>query len=111
MGTKNNPGSFDCYANAKPDEPMFILLGRDPHAPNAVRSWAMARVDAIIKGTKPESDRAMVSEAMACANAMDTYRKSISTVCTCFAPSPYVLVNDGVSVTTCFVCNLRIAAP
>lgn len=29
MGTKNNPGEFDCYANAAPDEPMFILLGRD----------------------------------------------------------------------------------
>ena len=26
MGTKNNPGKFDCYANAKPDEPLFVLL-------------------------------------------------------------------------------------
>lgn len=29
MGTKNNPGAFDCYANAEPDEPMFVLLARD----------------------------------------------------------------------------------
>lgn len=29
MGTKNQPGSFDCYANAKGDEPLFVLLGRD----------------------------------------------------------------------------------
>lgn len=37
MGTKNNPGTFDCYANAAPDEPMFVLLGRDKHAPLLVR--------------------------------------------------------------------------
>ncbi|HAW11807.1 MAG TPA: aspartate decarboxylase, partial [Chloroflexi bacterium] len=30
MGTKNNPGKFDCYDDAHPDEPMFVLLGRDP---------------------------------------------------------------------------------
>ena len=23
MGTKNNPGSYDCYANLDPDEPYF----------------------------------------------------------------------------------------
>lgn len=40
MGTKNNPGKFDCYANAHPDEPMFILLGRDERAPELVRMWA-----------------------------------------------------------------------
>jgi hypothetical protein len=28
MGTKNVPGKFDCYANALPDEPTFVLLGR-----------------------------------------------------------------------------------
>jgi hypothetical protein len=30
MGTKSNPGPFDCYAKAEPDEPMFVLLARDP---------------------------------------------------------------------------------
>jgi hypothetical protein len=43
MGTKNDPGAFDCYANAKPDEPMFILLGRDCHAPTLVWLWASLR--------------------------------------------------------------------
>lgn len=43
MGTKNNPGAFDCYANAEPDEPMFVLLGRDKHAPALVYLWAMLR--------------------------------------------------------------------
>lgn len=33
MGTKNRSGDFDCYANAEPDEPMFILLGRSAKSP------------------------------------------------------------------------------
>lgn len=43
MGTKSNPGSFDCYANAEPDEPMFVLLGRDKHAPTLVWLWSVLR--------------------------------------------------------------------
>jgi hypothetical protein len=65
MGTKNNPGTFDCYANAEPDEPMFVLLARDPAAPYLVRRWA---------GLRP-SDRAKVIEAMECADSMDAWRK------------------------------------
>ncbi len=44
MGTKQRPGSFDCYANALPDEPMFILLGRDPLAPFLVSVWSAVRM-------------------------------------------------------------------
>ena len=40
MGTKNNPGEFDCYENAEPDEPIFVLSARDPSAPLIVRQWA-----------------------------------------------------------------------
>ncbi|MFT5445863.1 MAG: hypothetical protein ACI9DC_001024 [Gammaproteobacteria bacterium] len=36
---KSNPGSFDGYENAHADEPMFVLPGRDPHAPFLVRAW------------------------------------------------------------------------
>ena len=63
MGTKNKPGTYDCYANAEPDEPMFILLGRDPFAADLVDYWANIR----------ESKRgpsAKVDEARACAKAM-----------------------------------------
>jgi hypothetical protein len=38
MGTKNNPGNFDCYLNAASDEPMFIVLGRDPIGAGLVRA-------------------------------------------------------------------------
>jgi hypothetical protein len=78
MGTKNNPGKFDCYANADPDEPMFILLGRDPHAPNAVRQWAYDRGQAISRGAKPVEDMEMVIEARECADAMERYAKERS---------------------------------
>jgi hypothetical protein len=43
MGTKTNPGDFDCYARAEPDEPLFTLLGRDPLAGILVMIWAEAR--------------------------------------------------------------------
>jgi len=40
MGTKNDPGKYDCYAAAEPDEPMFVLLARDETAPLLVERWA-----------------------------------------------------------------------
>ncbi len=43
MSTKNNPGKFDCYANAAPDEEMFILLARDPLSDPLTYIWAMIR--------------------------------------------------------------------
>ncbi len=63
MGTKNGPGDFDCYANADPDEPMFVLLGRDPFAPALVDEWAASRA---IDG----ESQSKVDEAVACANSM-----------------------------------------
>lgn len=73
MGTKSNPGNFDCYASAEPDEPMFILLARDPSAYILVHEWADRREWAIDRGEKPEEDRAMVSEARECAIAMEKF--------------------------------------
>lgn len=63
MGTKNNPGQFDCYANAEPDEPMFVLLGRDRHAPTLVWLWATLR-------ELDEEEPAKIVEARHCAAAM-----------------------------------------
>lgn len=63
MATKNNPGQFDCYANADADEPMFVLLGRDAMAPSLVESWAYERE---IEG----EDAGKVEEARQCATSM-----------------------------------------
>lgn len=70
MATKNNPGKFDCYENAHPDEPMFVLLGRDPMAGVLVRIWARWRKHA---GESPEK----LAEAMACANALDEWARNL----------------------------------
>lgn len=68
MGTKKNPGAFDCYKNAKPNEPMFVLLGRDEQAPYLVRTWAAVR-------EQNGEDPAKVAEARACADQMEEYAK------------------------------------
>jgi hypothetical protein len=84
MATKNNPGRYDCYANARPDEQMFVLLDRDPLAPFLVSIWSKVRVgdfeaaEAVFRtmiargrGTytiEPDVDKA--GEAMDCALAM-----------------------------------------
>lgn len=63
MGTKNNPGKFDCYANAQPDEPMFVLLGRDPAACALVTLWADIR-------EAMGEDPSKIAEARQCASAL-----------------------------------------
>lgn len=44
MSTKTNPGAFRCYEAALPDEPMFVILGRDPAAPATLEFWAAERI-------------------------------------------------------------------
>jgi len=81
MGTKNNPARYDCYANADPNEPMFILLGRDLGAYALVEAWADARES---KGEDP----AIVAEARACAASMKKWTTELVTVCDkCFHAS------------------------
>jgi len=70
MGTKNKPDKFNDCASAEPDEPMFILLARDPTASRVVQEWAAFLEIAIMEGRKPKSDRAIVEEARECAKAM-----------------------------------------
>ncbi len=43
MGTKTDPGFFNCYGEAAADEPLFTLLARDPDAPLVVEIWARVR--------------------------------------------------------------------
>ena len=67
MATKNNPGKFDCYANAHPDEPMFVLLGRDKQAPKAIREWIRLRKES------GEKDPEKFAEAEATAEVMEKW--------------------------------------
>lgn len=70
MATKNNPGDYDCYANAEPDEPMFILLGRDPIAEVLVMLWADIRE--ALGGADPEK----MAEARLCAEQLAAWARS-----------------------------------
>lgn len=85
MSTKTNPGAFDCFANAGPDEEMFILLARDPVAPYLVEIWAALRSGDLFlarrllamcyermdrKPTPPDQ----LMEAMQCATRMHQWR-------------------------------------
>lgn len=69
MGTKNNPGTFDCYANADPDEPMFVLLARDPTAHLVVTFWRALRAE------MGETSEAKLEEARECSLAMERWAK------------------------------------
>lgn len=70
MGTKNNPGKFDCYEKADPDEPMFVLLGRDPLASVLVQLWADWNVS-----LRQSYDK--TQEAKACARAMAEWAEKL----------------------------------
>ena len=97
MGTKNDPAPFDCYANAEPDEPMFVLLARDRVAPDTVRMWAALRAlhladdreaIAYLGGVAlglversdtsgiPADEHAQIAEALDCADAMQQWRET-----------------------------------
>jgi hypothetical protein len=89
MGTKLNPGKFDCYENAEPDEPLFTLLARDPLAPGLVQIWAMLRAgaytqargafnklvdEAHLRSRKERvEDEEKITEATRCAYAMEAW--------------------------------------
>ena len=77
MGTKLNPGVYDCHARAEPDEPMFTLLARDPQAPKLVEQWAAERWARALRSNDPQSDDAKKAlEAWRCAADMRTWRQS-----------------------------------
>jgi 2-hydroxychromene-2-carboxylate isomerase len=54
---------------------MFVLLARDPSAPQFVDDWADKRAEEIDIGRRPPSDRAQVAEARGCAQRMREWRE------------------------------------
>lgn len=69
MGTKNNPGDVDYYAKAEDDEPLFVLMARDPMAPYLVRLWAQARL--LAATDQYQANRAQ--HAFDCADDMEVW--------------------------------------
>lgn len=52
---KYSAGNIDCLNKAKPGEPMWIMIGRDPVYEEAVEGWAAAREAAIADGRIPDT--------------------------------------------------------
>lgn len=65
---KSEPTS--CLNRAKDDEMVFVLLGRDPAAPVAIRAWISAR----IKYNKNRPGDLQLTDAEKCASAMEAER-------------------------------------
>jgi len=63
MSTKNTQSLDSCYNRADGDEPMFVLLGRDPCAAFTVLFWSKMRL--LIEGPSDQ-----ISEAQTCAEQL-----------------------------------------
>lgn len=97
MGTKTAPGRYDCLAKAELDEPVFVLLARDPHAPELIDAWAAERATG---GENAEK----VMEAVGCAEAMRVWRLANSTPCGDCGGNGYTAGELGERVT-CAPCH------
>jgi hypothetical protein len=77
---KTAPENASCMSRAKPGEPMFVLLGRDPVMSETVRAWCRDRSLAIIQGFRPntEAEHEHVRLAMRLADAAEAYWKEFS---------------------------------
>lgn len=56
-----------CLNRAAPDELLFVLRGRDPAAPSAIRSWAIER----LKLGMNHGNDLQICEALECAELME----------------------------------------
>ena len=88
MGTKNKPAASDCYALAEGDEPLFVLLARDLHAPFLVQAWADIR-------EKAGESKEKVAEARACADAMRGWAQTKRGKPPMGIPAVYELLSHG----------------
>jgi hypothetical protein len=63
-----------CFYRALDDEPVFVLLARDPCFAEAVRWWVTLRQALIGRGEKPLEDHSVLADAMATAAAGHVWR-------------------------------------
>ena len=66
---------YDCLAKLEPNEPCFVLIGRDRASPATIKIWATLWLQEIGLGLRPESDRPQVSEALKIARDMEIWER------------------------------------
>lgn len=59
--------SNSCLSRSAPNEPVFVLVARDPHAPQAIRHWIAMSMDR----QPPEK----IEEAYKLANQMEEWKR------------------------------------
>ena len=74
MGTKANPGQFDCHAHADDNEPIFTLRANDPLAPELVREWCKRYVG-VKNNVLSQEQIEKLQEAFQVAGAMEAWRR------------------------------------
>lgn len=81
MGTKNNPGKYDCHAKAADDEPLFTLRAKDTLSPYIVELWVMMREWEIHQKFNdweiPEAYKEKLAEARKVAQDMRKWREEV----------------------------------
>jgi len=75
---------FGCMSKAEDDEMTFVLLGRDPAAPAAIRSWIAER----LRTGKNVATDAKIIEAENCALRMEK---------DCFVPKKKPFGGSGIA--------------
>lgn len=73
MPSKQNPGVFDCYKAALPDEPIFVILGRDLAGPATLERWALERTKLGLTASQDDRDR--IAAALDEAKEMQEWRE------------------------------------
>ncbi len=69
MNTLENPSKHDCRKKLLPDEPIFILRGKDPNASKTIHYWVAGYLQRGGRNLKK------VCEALDLAQQMEEWRK------------------------------------
>lgn len=104
MSTKQNPGAFNCYKAALPDEPIFVVLGRDPAGPATLDKWCHERI--ILGKNASADDRNRLREAINQAAEMAEWRERMMEASVDGVP-PWRLPMQFVTDDTKPVCILQ----
>lgn len=72
---RRHKGIYDCLDKREPDEPVFVLLGRDRASSATIKIWATLWLQEISLGLRPESDRAQITEALKIATDMELFER------------------------------------
>ena len=72
MSSKQNPSVYNGYKAALPDEPIFVILGRDPAGPATLDFWASQRIK--LGKTVGEDDKDRIRAAIDEAKEMQEWR-------------------------------------